>query len=257
MRSRQAAYIPALLLGVALANVYLGMPLDASKKYAGTFWTLLRPYPVLVGITGLAMFAVHGALWAAIKTSKDLANRARDWAVGSGIAVCVLLSASFIATTYDNGGSMVNFYKLPALWAVPVLMVASPALALMLTLARKLHQAFAVSCLGLALAVASIAIALFPNMVPARSNVSLSLTIANASSSPLTLKTMLILAVIGMPVVIAYTVSGTSSVSPGAMTNKRAIKSAESLHLFLSESPNVRLRPRHPRVELWLIRESY
>src|SRR5665811_2217101 len=61
--------LPALLFGVAVGNLVRGVPLDARGEYAGTFLNLLNPYALLIGVTGLVMFAAQGASWVALRLS--------------------------------------------------------------------------------------------------------------------------------------------------------------------------------------------
>jgi len=42
--------VPALLWGIALANVVRGVPLDANMNYVGGFLNLLNPYAMLSGL---------------------------------------------------------------------------------------------------------------------------------------------------------------------------------------------------------------
>lgn len=197
--------LPALLFGVAVGNILRGLTLDSSGNYTGTFFTLLNPYSLLVGVTGLAMFATHGALFAALKTDGEIATRARRWAQSAWVVYLVLFVASVVATAVQPA-IMANYAASWALWALP-------ALALMCILAvghynhrRLVLRGFLASSLGIVAIFASLGTALFPRFVPASNDPGLSLTISNASSSPLTLKTMLILAAVGVPVVLAYTV---------------------------------------------------
>ena len=82
--------LPALLFGVALGNLVRGLLLDESGDYIGGFFALLNPYSLLVGVTGVAMFATHGALYLALKTEGELQVRARGWASRAWIAYLVL-----------------------------------------------------------------------------------------------------------------------------------------------------------------------
>src|SRR3954464_56588 len=68
--------VPALLWGVAFANIVAGVPLDADHEFTGTLLTLLNPYALLGGLTTLGVFLLHGALFVALKTDGDLRARA-------------------------------------------------------------------------------------------------------------------------------------------------------------------------------------
>jgi cytochrome d ubiquinol oxidase subunit II len=198
--------VPALLFGVALGNILRGLPLNELGDYTGTFFMLLNPYSLLVGVTGLAMFAMHGALFLVMKTDGEIASRARRWAIKSGVLFGLLFASSIAYTLIGQRNLIANFSSVPALWALPMLALAAAWVSPVLASAERIWAAFIASSACMLLIIATSAAALFPNWVPAINNPSNSLTIANASSSPLTLKTMLILAIIGVPLVLVYTV---------------------------------------------------
>jgi len=198
--------LPALLLGVAMGNIIRGLPLNEAGDFTGTFFTLLNPYSLLVGVTGLAMFAAHGALYAVMKTDGELATRARAWAKCAGVTFCALLVVASVVTVITQTRFTGNFLAHPVLWLLPAIMLAAAWLSMAAGARGKSLPAFLLSSGCMLAIIATVAAGLFPNWVPAINDPSLSLTIANASSSELTLRTMLILAVIGVPVVLAYTV---------------------------------------------------
>jgi len=182
-----------------------GLPLDADGNYVGTFFDLLNPYSLLVGITGLAMFALHGAIFATMKTQGELSARAALWARSTVWVYLALLLASIVVTAITQKGFMANYFAMPVLWVLPAVAVVATALIGILSMTGAIWRAFLASSVGILAVMASLGAGLFPNMVPAINNPAYSLTLANASSSPLTLKTMLILALVGVPIVIAYT----------------------------------------------------
>jgi cytochrome bd ubiquinol oxidase subunit II len=193
--------LPALLFGVALGNVVQGIPLDAKGDFTGTFFTLLRPLPLVFGLLGLCAFLLHGAAYAALKTEGGLRQRAQKAALRLVPAFAVAFALSFIMVWIDRPAAL----KIVPAWAFAGLVILSLAfLALSLRKGRD-GRAFAFSSavfLSLWGLVASIQ---YPNLVRA-TDPALSLTITNASSSALTLKAMLIIAVVGMPLVIGYTI---------------------------------------------------
>jgi len=198
--------LPALLFGVAAGNLLRGLPIDEAGNYTGTFFSLLNPYALLTGLAGLAMFATHGALFAAMKTEGDLSDRAVEWAKKAFWVYAVLLVGTVGVTIVNRAGLMANYQANPALWALPVLMLAAVACIMVFLKSKQISKAFLSSCAAILAMFATLGAAVFPNMVPSITDPALSLTLANASSSALTLKTMLILAVIGVPIVLAYTV---------------------------------------------------
>jgi cytochrome d ubiquinol oxidase subunit II len=193
--------VPALLFGVALGNVVVGVPVDAQMEYAGNFFTLLRPLPLVFGLLGLAAFLLHGSTWAVLKTAGDLQARARRTARSITVATGILYFASFIAVWIYLPEAL---KKLPA-WIFAVLVWFSLGMILIALKKSKDGQAFFFSsCVFLSL-WGTVGAIHYPNLVRA-TNPAMSLTITNASSSALTLKVMLIIAVIGMPLVIGYTI---------------------------------------------------
>ena len=77
--------MPALLLGVAFANIFAGMPIDAEGIFHGNLFTLLNPYGLLGGVLFVLLFAVHGSLWLTVKTEGELRERGARMAGGCGL----------------------------------------------------------------------------------------------------------------------------------------------------------------------------
>lgn len=197
--------VAVLLLGVALGNILRGIPLDAGGNYTGGFFGLLNPFALAVGVLNLAMIATHGALYLVVKTEGPLAERARGWAKIAWIAY-LPLAAMTVFAAFRYGHLQVNYLAHPVLWAVPALGLIAIILAGVWNGAGQPGRAFAASAAGIVLLLASAAAALFPTLVPALGHPAWSLTAHNASSTALTLKTMLIMAVSGMVLVLGYTV---------------------------------------------------
>lgn len=193
--------LPSLLYAVAVGNLLRGLQLNAAGDYTGGFLALLNPYSLVAGLLGLAMFAVHGALYLAVKTGGETQLRARAWAAAAWPAYAALffVSAGWTAFCYLRGGVVVPL-------ALAVLAVV--ALALIRAFSRKGEdlRAFLASSAGIALILLAVVAALFPNLVIASNDPALSLTVFNSSSSLRTLKVMLVIALLGMPVVLGYTV---------------------------------------------------
>jgi len=197
--------VAVLLLGVALGNILRGVALDAGGNYTGTFFGLLTPFALLVGVLNLAMIATHGALYVVMKTEGLLADRARRWAkLAWGaylpLAVLTLVAAALFPHLRQN------YLAMPALWLLPALALLAIILTGVWNRAGQPGRAFVASGTGIVLLLAAAAAALFPSLVPALNHPAWSLTAHNASSSALTLKTMLILASAGMALVLGYTI---------------------------------------------------
>ncbi len=197
--------VAALLLGVALGNVVRGVPVGLDGEFAGSFFDLLNPLALVIGLTGLAMIVVHGASWTAVKTDGALRARAaavRSWAHW----VFVLLVA--VATIC---AALIVPEQAKAVVTNPVGIIAVIVLVLGIVLSRFAMMrksdglAFTGSAAGILGLVAIMAVGNYPALVPALGTPERSLTIANSASSHLTLLVMLIIACIGVPVVLAYT----------------------------------------------------
>jgi len=193
--------LPALLFGVALGNVVAGVPLDARTEYAGTFFTLLRPLPLVFGVLGLGAFLLQGAAYAALKSEGALRDRARTAARVAAVAVGIAFLASLVAVAIDLPAAL---RSLPA-WLFSGLFWLSLLLVLRSTGKAEDGRAVLFSS-GVFLSLWGVVGAIhYPNLVRA-TDPALSLTVANASSSPLTLKVMLVIALVGMPLVVGYTI---------------------------------------------------
>ena len=193
--------VPALLFGVALGNLVRGVPLNASGDYIGGFFALLNPYSLLVGVTGLAMFATHGALYLVLKTEGELQGKARAWASKAWIVYLplFLLSAAWSLVAHQEGSILLPLVaSLIALLAIVGIEVFNRAAAG--------GRAFLASAVSIAALFGAAGSTMFPNLVRASNDASLSLSIFNASASQNSLTVMLIIALLGMPVVVGYTI---------------------------------------------------
>ncbi|MFU8946929.1 cytochrome d ubiquinol oxidase subunit II [Mycetocola zhadangensis] len=188
--------LPALLWGVAFANIVRGVPLDAGHNYTGTVFDLLNPYALLGGVTTLLLFFTHGALFLVLKTDGELHSRARTLATRAGV-VTVVVAAVFLAWT------VLAYGTLPAL----VLAVAA-AIALIASVLANIRRheglAFTLMAVTIGAAVLTLFMSLFPAVMPASNDPAHSLTIANASSSPYTLQVMTWTALIALPLILVY-----------------------------------------------------
>ncbi|WP_330437570.1 cytochrome d ubiquinol oxidase subunit II [Micromonospora sp. NBC_00821] len=188
--------LPAILWGVAFANILRGVPLDADHEYVGGLLNLLNPYALLGGATTLALFLTHGAVFLALKTTGDIRERAGALAVRLGVGAAVL-SVGFLTWTLSIRSS-----------AAAVVLAVGAALALLGALAaarvRREGWAFTGTAVAIGLAVATLFAALFPNVLPSTLDTAGTLTATNAASTPYTLKIMTWVAVFFTPIVLAY-----------------------------------------------------
>jgi cytochrome bd ubiquinol oxidase subunit II len=197
------SFLPALLLGVAFANIFRGIPLDADGLFHGNLLTLLNPYGLLGGLTFVVIFAVHGLLWLGIRTQGDLRSRAARmarflWVVELVLAVAFLVMTWFSTTLWQN------VLARPVLLVLPLLAVAG-LLGARIYLGRGAWWRAWISSSVLVLGAVLFGVAgLYPNLLPSSLDPAASLTAFNSSSSPLTLKIMLGVVLCFLPVVIAY-----------------------------------------------------
>ncbi|WP_353809794.1 cytochrome d ubiquinol oxidase subunit II [Agromyces sp. SYSU T00194] len=188
--------VPALLWGVAFANIVQGVPLDEGHNYTGTLIDLLNPYALLGGLTTLLLFFTHGVVFVSLKTDGDIRERARRLAVRSG-AITIVVAATFLVWTgLAFGGGW--FWGLAAVAAL--CLIGS-----WLMNARGAEGwSFSLMAVTIGTAVLALFSALFPDVMPASNDPANSLTIANASSTDYTLTVMSWTALIFLPLVLAY-----------------------------------------------------
>ncbi|BCJ77062.1 cytochrome c oxidase assembly protein [Catellatospora sp. IY07-71] len=199
------SFVPAVLWGVAFANIVRGVPLNADHDYIGGFFTLLNPYALLGGLTTLALFLTHGAVFVALKTVGDIRQRANRLAERLGIAA-VIAAALFLGLTLARRATTaaVILAVLAALCLVGGL-IANRLPSRDDPQGRREGWAFAGTAAAIALAVASLFADLYPFVLPSTVDPATnSLTVANASSTPYTLKIMTWVAVIFTPLVLLY-----------------------------------------------------
>lgn len=193
----------ALLLGVAFANLVRGVAIDQHMQYVGGFWALLNPYALAGGATTLLLFALHGAVFLALKTTGEVADRAR--AVGGRLwgAALVALPA-FAAYTYLETDILEKLGVVPGL--IPLLVFASLLATGAFIRRRREGWAFAMTGLLIVAGGATMFLILYPRVIISTLNPDWSLTVYNASSSPYTLTVMSIVALVLVPFVLAYTI---------------------------------------------------
>jgi cytochrome d ubiquinol oxidase subunit II len=188
--------LPALLWGVAFGNIVRGVPLDADHEYVGGFGTLLNPFALLGGLTFVAVFVTHGAIFLALRTTDDLRVRANRLATRTG-AVAAVLTIAFLAWAQALRGDTVSVI-------VTIAAIVAFAGGLVANLLRREGWAFVGTTLAIGLAVVSLFVALFPDVMPSTLDPGSTLTIVDAASTPYTLKAMTIITAIVLPLVLLY-----------------------------------------------------
>jgi cytochrome d ubiquinol oxidase subunit II len=193
--------VPPLLLGVAFANLIRGVPIDAQGNYTGGFFNLLNWYALLGGLTAVALFTLHGAIYLVMKTDGPLMEKSRQaarrlWPVGA------VLLALFFAGTYLETDLLDQLGVNPGL--VPIgAGLAILAVGYFLRVKRE-GWAFLMTSLTIVLATTTLFMILYPRVMISSTDPAYSLTIYNASSSDYTLRVMTIIALTFVPVVLAY-----------------------------------------------------
>ncbi len=198
--------VPALLFGVAVGNILRGIPITDDRVFTGSFFGLLNPYALLIGVLSLVMFTMHGALYMTLKTDGELQERMKAWATRSWVTFIVLYVAATVATIFVSPflfeGVLGNLF----FWIFFVLLLVSILYIPVATNARRYWAAMLASSLTILSMIGLAAVSLFPVLVPSTLDPAYSLTAYNAASTPRTHTVMLIIALIGMPIVIGYTI---------------------------------------------------
>lgn len=195
--------LPALLLGVAFANLFLGIPVDGDGVYHGNILKLLNPYGIVGGMVFVGMFCMHGMLWLAVKSASALHDRALAlaktlWPWVTGISVM------FLIMTYTYTDLFDNYLAMPLLFVLPLAVVACLVAARVMMHLGKVVAAWACSAGFIGLVTLFGVAGMFPRLIPSSLAPEFSLTIHNAASSPFTLKVMLVVALLTVPIVIGY-----------------------------------------------------
>lgn len=188
--------VPALLWGVAFTNIVRGVPIDADMEYTGTLFTLLNPVALLGGLVTLSLFTAYGAMFLALKTDGPVRHEARAIAVKIGL-VAAVLAVVWLVVLHAGTGSTAS-------WVAAGLGAVALLAALALARAGREGWAFTATFGAVALAVASLFLALFPDVMPSSTDPAYSLSTTNASSTDYTLGIMTWVAAVFTPVVLAY-----------------------------------------------------
>ena len=227
--------VPALIFGVAIGNVLQGVPFRFSSDmhifYEGTFFGLLNPFALLCGLVSVAMLLLHGSAWLMLKTAGPVAERARGIGSVAAIASMVLYAlAGWVmwgwvvgyqvtsalpvngpsnpllkTVALQPGAWFANYAAHPGLWLVPVLGLVGPLLALVCLRLRRGGLALLASGLSIACIILSVGVSMFPFILPSSLDPRSSLMVWDASSSHLTLFIMLVVTVVFIPLIVAYT----------------------------------------------------
>ena len=197
------SFLPALILGVAFANIFMGLPLDENGVFQGSFLTLFNPYGLAGGVLFVLLFIMHGALWLTIKAEGDIQQRA------AGLArklwpVLVGVIGVFVVLTVFYTGLLANYLLNPLM----LVLLAVPVLALVL-LRQQIGRedwwfAWGLSAVLIGGLTLFGVVGLYPVLLPSSISPDFSITISNAASSTLTLSIMLAVTLVFIPIVAGY-----------------------------------------------------
>ncbi|MEM0966462.1 MAG: cytochrome d ubiquinol oxidase subunit II [Verrucomicrobiota bacterium] len=200
--------LSSFLIGVAMGNVVWGIPLDVHHEFTGNLLTLLHPYALLLGFTTVALFAMHGNIYLILKTEGELQAKLKRWIKITIPIYMVLFLIVGLSTPFVSEHVAKAFDERPAILFV----LFALALLLAFNIPREVYHgreniAFVSSCGSMIALMTLLAATIYPTMVFSTPNIKNSLTIYNGSSTENTLNFMMIVALVGVPIVLTYTVS--------------------------------------------------
>jgi cytochrome bd ubiquinol oxidase subunit II len=190
------SFLAPLLIGIALGDLLNGLPIGANHEYTGSFWDLLTPYGIVTGLALVALCLLHGSCFIALKTEGGVRDRARKYArrIAPVTALLVLAWIAWTHVTASRGGFL-----------NPVEFLAILAILFAWALARGYEGwAFTATTMTIALSIITLFVDLYPRVMVSSTNPAYSLTVANSASTPYSLKVMTVIALVLLPVVLAY-----------------------------------------------------
>lgn len=196
----------ALMLGMVIGNLIAGIPLNEQKEFIGTIETILNPYAFLVGLLTISLFAMHGSIYILMKTEGQFHEKMRNRTNPCIIFFIIVYAVTTMATLIYMPHMVRAFHDRPIFFLVAVI-----NLLLVANIPREIYhgrdvRAFASSCLNILCLLTLYAIGTYPQVIRSvQDSEHLSLTIYNSASSKLTLEVLFLIALIGIPLVLAYT----------------------------------------------------
>lgn len=229
-----SGFVPALIFGVGLGNLFLGFPFyfdtEMNSHYQGTFFQLLTPLTVIFGLATIALLAFHGGAFLQAKVGEKVLTRLKGVNLLMGVAFCLLFiglgwwvnqfSGYHITNLPDVNSAilpmakvveiqprawLINYQHYPSLWLLPVATIAVMVLALFFCFAGWGKSAFTLSSVAIITSLGTAAVALFPFIMPSSISPNHSLTLWDSTSSHRTLFYMFCVAVVFLPIVLSYT----------------------------------------------------
>jgi cytochrome d ubiquinol oxidase subunit II len=200
-----SSFVVTFVFGVALGNIVQGIPIGPDREYAGTLLDLFGPFPIAVGVLTVAGAAMHGSIYLHLKTEGELQRRVAGWMWRTffAFAAAYLVVSTMAVLLVPHATA--NFERWPAAWIVVVLNVLAVA-----NIPRAIHRgwpgwAFVSSCCTIAALTFLVAMALYPDLAISSIDPAYSIDIYRGASSESTLRLMMFVALIGMPLVATYT----------------------------------------------------
>jgi len=186
-----------LLIGVALAGLVHGLPINSAQNYTGSFWDLLQPYPLFTGVTLVLICALHGATFLSLKTTDDMHERSRQLArrIAPFTSAAVIGFVIWTHVTYSS-----TFFLNP----IELLAILAVLTAVWLVYDQRDGFAFAATTVTIASCIVAIFVGLYPNVMVSSTKAAYNLTVYNTASGGYSLKIMTVVVVILLPVVLVY-----------------------------------------------------
>jgi len=202
------SFMISFILGWVLGNLIRGIPLDDHKEFIGTFSDLIHPYTLLVGILTVSLFMMHGSIYLLMKTEGELHDHLRGRATGSIIFYIIMYAVTTMATLIFMPHMLDAFRQRPEFFIFAIINLLAIA-----NIPREINKgrdgrAFICSCVNILCLLGLYAIGTYPNVIRATNDPKiLSLTIFNSSASEKTLQILFLIAFIGIPLVLSYTIA--------------------------------------------------
>ena len=230
------SFVPALVFGVAVGNVLLGVPFRLDNElrmtYDGSFFGLFSPFTLLCGLLSVTMLVMHGAVWLVMRATGEIAARARKAGTLAALGWILLFGVGgyLVATGHvegfritsevdpnmqanplakqavvEGGAWMRNYTAYPVLWLAPIMGFLGMLGTLVLLQTRFEMSIFAFSKMAVFGIIATVGVSMFPFILPSSVQPEASLTVWDASSTHRTLFNMLVAVVIFLPIILVYT----------------------------------------------------
>lgn len=194
------------MFGFLIGHLFLGLPVGQDFELNRKLWNYTHPYPILTGVLAVATCAMHGSIFLYLKTDGALQEKVNRWIWHTYGTFVVLYIFTTIFTLTQVPSATLNLTRYPWLWLVVLLNVLAIGNIPRTIFLKKPGQAFLSSAATLAALAGLFGIAIFPNLIVSNINPAYSLSVYNSAASQGTLKTMLLIAVIGLPFIFSYTV---------------------------------------------------